>query len=173
MKHIKDLAGQTMVYGLSSIVSRSLNFFLSFFYTYIFSKAEFGDVTLLYTYVAFLTIILTYGMETGFFYFAKTEKDFSKVYGSSFLSIFVTTALFVASTLIFLSSVSRLVGYANNINYIFWVILILGADTLTAIPFAKLRQQNKAFVFALYKLLNVLVTIFFNLLFLWIIPHFF
>jgi len=101
MNHIKNLAGQTVIYGLSTIVSRLLNYLLTPFYTYIFLPKAFGDVTILYAYVTFLNIILTYGMETGLFYFAKKEKDFSKVYGSAFLSILVTTILFVFLSLIY------------------------------------------------------------------------
>ena len=173
MNHIKNLAGQTFVYGLSTIVSRFLNLILSLFYTYIFKPELFGDVTILYSYVAFLNIILTYGMETGFFFFAKKESDFAKVYGSAFLSILLTTLLFVSVSLFFLPEIAGLLNYGNNIRYIFWFILILGIDTLTAIPFAKLRQKNKAFRFAFIMFLNVLVTILFNILLLWVIPHFF
>lgn len=173
MNHIKNLAGQTVIYGLSSIVSRFLNYLLTPFYTYIFLPGAYGDVTILYAYVTFLNIILTYGMETGFFFFAKKETDFSKVYGSAFISLLFTTSVFVILSLIYLPQVAEFVQYGHKIRYVFWFILILGIDTLTAIPFAKLRQQNKAFKFALYKLLNVLITVFFNVILIWVIPHFF
>jgi O-antigen/teichoic acid export membrane protein len=173
MNHIKNLAGQTVIYGLSTIVSRLLNYLLTPFYTYIFLPKAFGDVTILYAYVTFLNIILTYGMETGLFYFAKKEEDFSKVYGSAFLSILITTILFVCLSLLYLKDIAVLMDYSHHVRYIFWFILILGIDSLTAIPFAKLRQKSQAFRFAWLKLANVLVTIFFNLLLIWVIPHFF
>jgi O-antigen/teichoic acid export membrane protein len=174
LKHIKELAGQTVIYGLSSIVARFLNYLLTPIYTYsAFSTTEYGDVTILYAYIALLNIILTYGMETGFFFFSKKETDFSKVYGTAFLSLLVTTLFFVFISLIFLQPISNFLEYGNKPQYIFWFILILGFDTLTAIPFAKLRQQNKAFKFALIKLLNVLFTIFFNLLLIYVIPKYF
>jgi O-antigen/teichoic acid export membrane protein len=135
--------------------------------------SAYGDVTILYAYVTFLNIILTYGMETGFFFYAKQEKNFSKVYGSAFLSILSTTILFVLFSFLFLHKITGFLQYGHKENYIVWFILILAVDSLTAIPFAKLRQQNKAFKFALLKLLNVLITIVFNILLLWIIPHFF
>ena len=172
MNHLKNLAGQTIVYGLSTIVSRFLNYLLTPFYTYIFVPTAFADVTVLYAYVAFFNIILTYGMETGLFFFSKKE-DAAKVFGTAFLSIIATTVIFVIFTLFFLKEVSHFIGYQHNVKYVFWCVVILGFDTLTAIPFAKLRQQSKAFRFAFLKLLNVVVTILFNVLFIWVIPFFF
>lgn len=172
MNHLKNLANQTVIYGLSTIVSRFLNYLLTPFYTYIFLPASFADVTILYAYVTFFNIILTYGMETGLFFFAKRD-DNSKVFGTAFVSILATTVIFVVFSLLFLRQISALIGYKDNVRYIFWFILILGFDSLAAIPFANLRQKNKAFKFAFLKLANVLVTIFINVLLIWIIPHFF
>jgi O-antigen/teichoic acid export membrane protein len=154
-------------------VSRFLNYLLTPLYTYIFSREAYGDVVILYAYVTFLAIILTYGLETGFFYFAKKEKDFAKVYGTAFLSILTTTLIFVGIAFVFLPHIAVFLNYQHKVEYIIWFIFILGIDSLTAIPFAKLRQQNKAFKFAMFKLLNVIITMFFNVLLLWIIPHFF
>lgn len=170
MEHIKKLGSQTVVYGLSSIVPRFLNFLLTPLYTYKLSAPAYGDVVILYAYVSFINIILTYGLETGFFFFANKEEKFSKVYGSAFLSILVSTSLFLLLSFLFLNDIAGFLNYGNNVRYIFWFILILGVDSLTAIPFAKLRQQNKAFRFALIKLLNVVVTILFNVLLILVIP---
>lgn len=171
MSQLKNLAGQTVVYGLSTIVSRFLSYLLTPFYTYIFLPSAFADVTILYAYVTFVNIILTYGMETGLFFFAKKNES-SKVFGTAFISILTTTSLFVIFTIIFLKDVATAIGYAHNVRFILWFILILGFDSLTAIPFANLRQKNKAFRFALLKLANVLITIFFNVILILVIPHF-
>lgn len=173
MNHLKKLAGQTVVYGFSTIVTRFLNYLLTPFYTYIFINPEaFGDVTILYAYVALLNIVLTYGMETGMFYFARKEDDFSKVYGTAFYSLLVSTVFFLVFSLVFLNRISEFIDYGDKSRYVLWFILILGFDTLSAIPFAKLRQKNKAFKFAFIKLLNVLITIFLNILLIWFIPKF-
>jgi O-antigen/teichoic acid export membrane protein len=172
LNHIKNLGSQTVVYGLSSIVSRFINYLLTPLYTYIFIPEAYGDVTVLYAYVTFFNIILTYGMETGFFYYAKRENKFSEVYGTAFISILFTTVVFAVLSLTFLGSISRLIQYGHKPNYVLWFILILSFDSLTAVPFAKLRQQNKAFRFALLKLLNIIITVIFNLLLLWIIPRY-
>ncbi len=173
MNHVKNLGSQTLVYGLSSIVSRFINYLLTPLYTYIFLPEAYGDVTVLYAYVTFFNIILTYGMETGYFYFAKREKSFAEVYGTAFLSILFTTLLFALLSFMFLGNIANFIQYGHKANYVFWFVLILSFDSLTAVPFAKLRQQNKAFKFALFKLLNVIITVVFNVLLLWIIPRFF
>jgi O-antigen/teichoic acid export membrane protein len=173
LNHIRSLGSQTVVYGLSSIVSRFLNYLLTPLYTRIFLPSAYGDITILYAYATFLNIVLTYGMETGFFYYAKREKSFADVYGTAFFSLLFTTILFALLSFQFLGGIADFLQYKNKEEYVTWFILILSVDSLTAVPFAKLRQQNKAFKFAFIKLLNVLVTIFFNVLLLWIIPYFF
>ena len=74
MNPLKKLAGQTVVYGLSSVIGRLLNYLLVPLYTRFFTPEDYGVVTELYAYVAFLVILLTYGLETAFFRFSKTEK---------------------------------------------------------------------------------------------------
>ena len=71
MNPLKKLAGQTAIYGLSSVIGRLLNYLLVPLYTRYFLPSEFGVVTEIYAYVAFLVVILTYGFETAFFRFSK------------------------------------------------------------------------------------------------------
>ena len=95
MGKLKQLAGQTFIYGLSSIVGRILNYLLVPLYTNCFPSSEYGIVVEMYTYVTFLLIILTYGMETGFFNFTKTESNPDKVFTTSATSLFSTSSLFI------------------------------------------------------------------------------
>jgi len=166
MNPIKKLAGQTAVYGLSSIVGRLLNFLLVPLYTNVFLPNEYGVVTELFTYVVFLQIILTYGMETGFFRFSQKEYKVDTVFSTSIISLISTTVLFIGLILLFLNPISDVLGYSNHKNYIVWFAIILGADAISSIPFAKLRQQNKAFKFVVYRIINISVNIGFNLFFL-------
>jgi O-antigen/teichoic acid export membrane protein len=79
LKEVRTLAKQTVIYGFGTIVPRFLNYgILTFFYTRIFEKGEYGIVTELYAWMVLLLIILTYGMETGFFRFAQEKKDYEK-----------------------------------------------------------------------------------------------
>ena len=172
MKPIKQLAGQTAIYGLGTIVPRLLNYLLlTPFYTRIFELGEYGVITELYAYVAFLMVLLTYGMETAFFRFAEKEKQPGRAYSTTLLSLATTTSLFVVFILIFTQPVANAINYPSNKEYIVLFSFIVGLDALTAIPFALLRQQNKAFRFAGIKIINVLVNIGANVFFLVICPR--
>ena len=145
MNQFKRLAGQTIIYGFGTIAPRILNFLLlTPLYTRIFDKSEYGVFTELYAYIVFLLVILTYGMETGFFRFAKSEKDFNKVYSTSLVSLFTTSLIFVLLAASFSKQLAIALDYEHNANYIRWFCIIVSLDAFTAIPFAKLRYEGKA-----------------------------
>ena len=166
---IASLAGQTLVYGMGTIVPRILNYFLVPFYTRIFSQALYGQITELYAYLAFLLVLLTYGMETAFFRFAQ-KQDTKKVFNSIFSSILFTGISFLVLILVFYRFLADLMHYSGNPEYILLIAGIVFFDALTAIPFALLRKQNKARTFALIKLANVFLNIGLNFLFILAIP---
>ncbi len=160
VNEVKTLAKQTVVYGLGTIVPRFLNYgILTFMYTRIFSKAEYGVVTELYAWMVFLLIILTYGMETGFFRFSQEKDNYREVYETTLLSLFFTSSLFVLLVFLFIGPVSSFMHYSDHQDYIKMFALIVAIDAFTAIPYARLRRENKAFVFSLVKILNVVITI--------------
>jgi len=167
---LKKLAGQTAVYGLSSILGRLLNYLLVPLYTRLFAPEIYGIVTELYAYVTFLLILLTYGMETGFFRFAQDKNIFDKVYSSILVSLSLTSTLFIALLIIFLKPIAIALDYQANSEYILWIGLIVALDAFISIPFAKLRLQNKAWKFAVLKLFNIGITIGLNLYFLVLCP---
>ena len=158
---------------MGTIVPRLLNYLLlTPFYTRIFLEGEYGIVTELYAYVAFLLVLLTYGMETSFFRFAESEKNKDSVFTTSLGMLLVTSVLFVLFSILFSSDIASLIRYADHAEYITYFAIIVGADALAAIPFARLRQQNRAFRFAWIKILNVSTNIFFNFFFLLFCPWF-
>ena len=160
MNEVRTLAKQTVIYGLGTIVPRFLNYgILTFFYTRIFTKAEYGVVTELYAWMVFLLIILTYGMETGFFRFTQKREDYEKVYATSILSLLATSALFVIFVNIFIGTVSNALNYSNYHDYIRMFAAIVAIDAFSAIPFARLRKENKAVLFSIIKISNVVITI--------------
>jgi O-antigen/teichoic acid export membrane protein len=162
----RKLASQTAIYGLPSIIGRLLNYFLVPLYTYQFSTAEFGIVTEMYAYVSFLIILLTYGMETTLFRFSHNEIEKDKVYSTSLISLIATSSLFIVLATIFSQPIADLLEYGDHKEYIVWFTLIIGLDALSAIPFAKLREQNKATKFAIIKSINILINIGLNLFFI-------
>jgi O-antigen/teichoic acid export membrane protein len=168
---LKRLAGQTAVYGLSSIVGRLLNYLLVPLYTNIFLTGQYGVVTIMYSYVAFMIVILTYGMETAFFRFSEANPgQRNRIFSTSLYSVLATSALFVLVTTVFRQPIAELVRFPNHPEYILWFGLILGLDAVSAIPFARLRSENKAMRFAGIKLVNIGVNIGLNLFFLLACP---
>ncbi|MBE3138618.1 MAG: oligosaccharide flippase family protein, partial [Actinobacteria bacterium] len=160
MKEVRNLAKQTLVYGFGTIVPRFLNYgILTFFYTRIFNKAQYGVVTELYAWMVLLLIVLTYGMETGFFRFSQKKEDYEKVYSTVLISLFVTSCLFVLLAFIFIKPVSAILNYSNNHDYIRMFAAIVAIDAFCAIPFARLRKENRPVVFSFIKIMNVIITI--------------
>lgn len=171
MNPFKKLAGQTAIYGLPTIIGRLLNYLLVPLYTRVFQPSEYGVVTEMYAYVSFLFVILTYGMETAFFRYSNNQQDHNSVFGTSLFTLSITSTAFLLLIVIFGEWIASGIGYPDNPEYIRWFGLILAADALSSIPYAKLRLDNKALNFAFIKILNILTNIFFNLLFIVLFPY--
>jgi len=174
---IKKLAGQTAIYGSSSIIGRLLNYLLVPIYTRVFVTQDFGVFIEMYSYVAFLIVILTYGMETAFFRYAEKEKKIrTTVFSTSFISLLLTSSAFILLAIIYSSNIASILRYPDNSEYIIWLAIIVGLDALNSIPFAKLRSENKAVRFATIKLLNIGINIALNLFFIvfcpWILKNY-
>ena len=166
MNPLKKLAEQTVVYGLSSVIGRLLNYLLVPLYTRFFAPEDYGVVTELYAYVAFLVILLTYGLETAFFRFSKTEKNTPKAYSTALISLIVTSCVFVFLALVSSESIANYMGAGIKQIYIQYFAVIVSLDAVSSITFAKLRQDEKAFRFATIKLFGVLVNIALNVYFI-------
>jgi O-antigen/teichoic acid export membrane protein len=168
---LKKLAGEAVIYGMSSVVGRLLNYLLVPLYTTVFLPAEYGIVTELYAYVAFLNILYLYGMETAFFRFAN-KKDGRDYYSSTFLLILFSSLIFSGVLALFATSITNALQYPDQELYIYCFSAILAADAISALPFALLRLQGKAIKFASIKLANIGLNIGLNLLFLiWLPSH--
>jgi O-antigen/teichoic acid export membrane protein len=163
---LKRLFGQTAVYGLSSILGKVLNFLLVPLHTAVLTQSAYGINTDFYVLIAFLIVILTYGMETAFFRFSeKRNQQKELVYSTALLSILATTGLFMAAAFLFFEPLTTALKYQDNQQYIQWLLLILAMDAIAAIPFARLRAQNRALRFVVIKLTLISSNIAFNLLF--------
>ena len=171
MNPLKQLAGQTAIYGLSSIVGRLLNYLLVPLYTRYFIPAEYGVVTELYAYVAFLVIILTYGLETAFFRFSQKKYDKDLVYSTSLISLIISSILFVFLMISSQQTIANWLEYPQNPEYVMWFALIIGLDAVSSISFAKLREQGQAARFALVRLVNIFINIGLNLFFIIYCPY--
>ncbi|MBW6491462.1 MAG: polysaccharide biosynthesis C-terminal domain-containing protein [Lentimicrobium sp.] len=170
MNPLRKLAGQTAIYGLPTIVGRLLNYLLVPLYTREFLTAEYGIVTEMYAYVAFLFVILSYGMETAFFRFTSQDNKKGNVFGTSVLALILTSTVFTITGFVFTGDISNFMGYPNNPEYIRWFILILATDAISSIPYANLRFENKPLRFAFIKIINISANIGFNLFFILLCP---
>ena len=170
---IKQLAGQTMIYGLSTILARIINFLFVPIYTRLLSPESYGVVTEFMAYIAVLQVVLVLGLETGCFRFANKEGvDPKKVYSSAFVTVFCVGATFLALMLAFASPIASSLGYEGQEACVKYMAGILTLDAVTAILFAKLRQENKAFKFAIFKTVKIITETGANLLlFLWFPSH--
>ena len=173
MAGIKSLAKDTAIYGLSSIVGRFLNYLLVPLYTAVLPAASggYGVVSNVYAYTALILVLLTFGMETGFFRFAnKSDEDAQKVYANSLLFVGGLSLLFVVLCMAFLHPLSALLEYPDHPDYIAMMVCVVALDSFQCIPFAYLRYKKRPVKFAAIKLLNILGNILLNLFFLLVCP---
>ena len=165
---MKVLAKETAIYGLSSIIGKFLNYLLVPLYTYVLARtADYGIVTNLYAWTALLLVLLTYGMETGFFRFANREDyDPKQVYRTAFVALLTTSTIFAVLCVAFQHPIADFLGYADHSEFIAMMAVTVALDAFACIPFAYLRYQKRPLLFAALKLLFVVLNIAFNLLFL-------
>ncbi len=167
MNPLKKLAGQTAIYGLSTILPRFLNYLLVPLFTYKFTEtSQFGINTEIYAYISFLNIILTYGMETAFFNFVNKTENKSLVYSTTLISLLISSGSFIVVGLIFSIPLANLINFPDHVNFIVWMILIIASDAIMAVPFARLRAENRSIKFAFVKIINISVNIFLTVFFI-------
>ena len=170
---LKQLAGQTVIYGLSTILARIINFLFVPIYTRLLTPESYGVVTEFMAYIAVLQVVLVLGLETGCFRFANKEGvEPHKVYSNAFVTVFCISATFLALMIAFSGPIASVLGYAGYESCIMYMGGILALDSVTAILFAKLRQENKALKFAIFKTIKIITETVANLvLFLWFPKH--
>ncbi|MDP4204565.1 MAG: oligosaccharide flippase family protein [Bacteroidota bacterium] len=171
MNPFKKIATETVMYGMSTMLPRFLNWLMVSYFTRVFSENAFGVVVNIYAWVAILLALLTYGMETSFFRFATRDKrDEEKVYATSMITLFASSFLFSLLMVVFDQPIASFMGFADHPEFIRWFGLIIGIDAFTSIPFAWLRLKNRPIRFFAIKLISVVVTIFFTVFFVSICP---
>lgn len=169
---MKILAKETAIYGVSSIVGKFLNWMLVPLYTYVLQQqSDYGIVTNLYAWTALLLVILTYGMETGFFRFANKEGENPQtVYSTSLIALFTTSLLFAVVCVIWQVPIANTLGYPSHSEFIALLGIVVAMDAFASIPFAYLRYRKRPLQFAALKLLFVFLNIALNLFFLVLCP---
>ena len=168
---LKQLAGETAIYGFSSILARVLNFLFVPIYTRMLTQVQYGVVTEFMAYIAILQVVLVLGLETGCFRFANKEgEDPRKVYSGALLAVTGLNLAFLSCMVAFSDSISAALGYEGYRSLIIYVAAILFCDSITAILFAKLRQEHKAVKFATFKTIKILTETGANLILFFVYP---
>jgi O-antigen/teichoic acid export membrane protein len=167
---IKKLAKQTATYGFSTILGRLLNYSLVPLHLRVFAPAEYAPIGDLYSYVAFLGVLLTYGLETAYFRFSRSEENPEKVYNTAYISHLISSAIFLTIFLVFASPIAGFLKYPGHVEYVILFTFIVVFDALTAIPLARLRKENRAKRFVSVRFTNISINVVFNLIFLLLLP---
>lgn len=166
MSSVKQLYSQSIIYGLSTIVPRLLNYLLVPIHTNVLTDPrQYGIITEFYAYISFLLIFLTFGLETGYFRFVNKYKDDERVYSNSFTFVLSISSLFFVAAYLFSGSISGLLGADYLPIYIITTAAIVSLDSITALPFAKLRYLNRPLAFSFIKIAGVAINVSLNIIF--------
>ncbi len=164
----KSLFKQTAIYGLATVLPRMLSFLLVRLYTGILPTGEYGEVSIVLSWMVFFNVVLSYGMETAFFRFYNSETDKENVIATSTISIFWSSIIFLFGALIFRGTLASLANV--EVQYITYAIWILVLDALVIVPFSKLRANQRPMLYAIIKIGNVVVNLLLNIFFLLLLP---
>lgn len=171
MSNIRKLAGQTMWYGASSIAARFLFYLLTPYFIGRLSVEKYGDMSIMYAAIPFLNILFTYGLETAFFRFATQEKYKKDIYSTSIISIISTTLLFATILILFSQTIAHWLRLDRHPEFISLSALIISFDTLSTLPFAKLRLDQRPRKYALIRIVSILFQIIVTYFFLSVCPR--
>ena len=165
----KSLFKQTLIYGIATVLPRMLSFFLVRLYTDYMPTNEYGKVSIIFSFMVFFNVVLSYGMETAFFRFYSKEDDKRKVISTSTISLFWSTIGFLILFLLFRKDLA--LWSKINVEYIVFTIWILALDALAIIPFSKIRAEGRPIKYAIIKILNVVINLSLNIFFLAFLPN--
>jgi O-antigen/teichoic acid export membrane protein len=164
---LKKIASQTAIYGLSSMLGRFINFLLVIPHTsYLKSVGSYGDITSVFAIMAFMNVVLTYGMETTYFYFIRSGNDARIVFANAQKSLLASTIVFAVLAYWLAPYIAPEIGFHGHVDYLYACLIFLVFDTLSALPFARLRHEEKPLKYAFVKLFNIGTNVSLNLYFL-------
>ncbi len=165
----RSLFKQTTIYGLATVIPRMFSFLLLPLYTdYLSSASDYGVMTVVFSYLVFMNVVLSYGMETSFFRFYNTENSKLKVIQTSTISIFWSSIGFLILALLTRQNIADFTNI--NTEYLTYVIWILVLDALVVIPFSKLRVNQRPMVYAVIKIINTAINLLLNIFFIIYLP---
>ncbi|MCF0172249.1 MAG: oligosaccharide flippase family protein [Bacteroidales bacterium] len=170
---IKQLVGETAIYGLSTILARVVNFLLVPLYSRVLTQSQYGSVTYFLAFIAVLQVVLTLGLETGCFRYSQKEgKNPDSVFSTAFMAVLLLCSLFLLVVTVWSRDIADALQYTGYGKIIVYVGVILLLDSVTAILFARLRAEHKAIKFAVVRTLKIFTEVGVNLLLYLVLPRY-
>ncbi|MDY7394922.1 polysaccharide biosynthesis C-terminal domain-containing protein [Aureibaculum sp. 2210JD6-5] len=170
MSSLQRFFKDTIIYGVAAVLPKAINILLTKLHTEKLETDKFAENTWYFVFAAYFIAFLTFGLETAFFRFFSKEMEKGKIVSTSFITLITSTVLFLIILLTFNTQLSQLLGFDNPLHLKI-LTFVTAFDLLVVIPYAYLRVTNKPIKFAFYRIANILIYAFFNLFFLWFIPH--
>ncbi|WP_313808129.1 polysaccharide biosynthesis C-terminal domain-containing protein [Flavobacterium sp.] len=169
MSLYKNLFKQTFIYGIATVIPRMISFFLTPLYVeYLKGTSQYGEVTVIFSWMVFFNVLLSYGMETAFFRFYNKEENKQNVIETSTISVFWSSLAFLGVALLFKNTLADILKIdPQYINYTIWILVL---DALVVVPFCKLRAHQRPMKYAVIKITNVMVNLLLNVFFLVFLP---
>ena len=171
MSSIKKLVSQTAWYGLSSIAARFISYLLVPYLTYKFTESAYGEMSIVYSFIPFLNVVVTHGMETAYFRFGSKENEL-KIYHTSSFSMLMVTAVVLMSLIHWSAPIAQILQITAHPEYITLMAWVVGLDALTTIPFSRLRLQERPKKFAFIKIGGIVINILATYLFISVLPQY-
>lgn len=159
---LKELSKDTLIYGISTIVGRLLNFLFVPFFTNVFNPGEYGYIFIIYSYIAIFNIVYIYGLDSAYLKYAafKDAADDKDNFSTPYISVFFTSVLISSIIILFRKDICALIEIPQGYSSLIIIAsTILFFDSNSNIPFLKLRLERKAKLFSLLKVSNILVNL--------------
>ena len=166
MSSLKKLAGDTVMYGVSTMLGRMLNYLLVILHTKLFLPEQLASQVQLYSYAGLSLVIYTFGMESAYFWFARKEGDRQEYYNLVLSAVILVSVFFSGSIFLFAEQVASIIHYPEEVTLVRWMAIIMAIDGIVSIPFARLRLEKKAKKFVSARVFNILMNIALNFFFL-------
>jgi len=163
VQKLKELFSDTLIYGISSVLARFINYLLVPLHTGVFNTAQYGVIGLVYAAIAFLNVVFTFGMESAYLRYAENRKEAPAVFKTLQTGLLIFASLLCLIFYLTMPALLPLLNLGEETSVIFLMMIgILWFDTLSIVPMAELRLTRRAYLFAVLKTLNVLINLALN-----------
>lgn len=166
----KKLLGQTAIYGFSTVIIRLFPFIIAPFVTERFGPTALAPFIDFYSVAGIIIALLSHGMETTFFRFAEKIEDSKKLISTATLSVVFASLIFVLFSVVFRTDLAIAFKTPDQVNLLTLIVLVLGLDGLSSMPFVILRKNGRSKKFAIIKIINAVVNFSLVIFFIIILP---